>query len=476
MKRVLFMSFAIVALTSSYAQYCHNYGHAFENSVLNRYFYDNTFSSDALNTNNTDAASFIINTTKASDSTPPEPVYRRSSLYPVLLEVDPIFNEPEEEGLFKQAIAAYNKAPFPDKYNDHRLDISSFKFVDYANVSAEELKKIGDENDEAKSRGIDQEYIAATNKFLAEKQIAKGMVAKWFNRQPNGAFDMSLIHERGAYDASAMQVKLASGSVRGMAMLQDAGEELIKNTFVVVNRMRFVKNEPIARAIRDIAHIAAAEIANEITREIVKATAEATYIATKDGYSVWTVSFLYQLEWDDDIANNFYENMWIDQTDLNPERKALFDNTDIFKLKYIGYEKAKSLVLFGTGRSTDEIIEVATIRNIDKTYVKLQKSFDVFKTKSPIVSINPITAKIGMKEGLEGGDKFDVLEMTIDVKTGLTKYEKVGRVKVDKKHIWDNRYVLSEADTELTPESQLNGSQFSGSKKILPGMLLRQVK
>ncbi len=407
----------------------------------------------------------------------PEPVYRRSSLYPILLETDPVFKEEDEAELAKLVMASYAKAPFPDKYNDHRLADVSFRFKDYFSLTPEEAKEAGDEEDEDKGRKKDEKYIAASEKFLKDKSIAKGMVAKWFNRKADGTFDMSLIHERGSYDASAMSVQLASGSIRGMSMLQDAGEELIKNSFVVINRMRFVKNEPIARAVKEIAYIAADQLPSDLTKTLAKTAADVAYNATKDGYSVWTVSYLYQLEWNEDIANNFYENMWMDQTNISEERKNLFETTDIFNLKFIGYEKSKSLVLIGIGRPKEEIIEVATVRNIDRTYVKLQKSFDVFKTKSPIVSTDPITAKIGMKEGVEGGDKFEVLEMVVDPKTGLTKYDVVGQIKADKKLIWDNRYALSPADIDNPEQAKLSGTAFKGGgKKIMAGMLLRQVK
>jgi hypothetical protein len=407
----------------------------------------------------------------------PEPVYRRSSLYPILLETDPVFKEADEAELAKYAAAAYAKAPFPDKYNDHRLAEVSFRFKDYISLTPEEAKELGEEADESKARKKDQKFIAASDKFLKDKKIAKGMVAKWFGRKADGTFDMSMIHDRGSYDASAMSVQLASGSIRGMSMLQDAGEELIKNTFVTINRMMFVKNEPIARAIRDIAYIAADQMKQELLKVATKTAADVAYNATKDGYSVWNVAYLYQLEWNDDIANNFYENMWMDETNISEERKNLFETTDIFSLKFIGFEKSKSVVLIGVGRPKEEIIEVLTIRNIDKTYVKLQKSFDVFKTKTPIVSTEPFVAKIGMKEGVDGGDKYDVLEMVVDKKTGLTKYEKVGQLKADKKLIWDNRYALSPADIDNPEQAKLNGTTFKGGgKKIMAGMLLRQVK
>ncbi|MDD2563656.1 MAG: hypothetical protein PHU27_05520 [Salinivirgaceae bacterium] len=438
-----------------------------------------SYSNVSVLTPQTNTKEVSASTLQQITSDQPEPTYRRSSLYPILLETDPVFKEQDEVELQRLVMESYTKAPFPEKYNDHRLNEVNFRFKDYVSLSPEELAELGDEGDEGdekKGRKKDEKYIAASERFLKEKNIAKGMVAKWFNRKADGTFDMSLIHERGSYDASAMSVQLASGSIRGMSILQDAGEELIKNTFVVINRMRFVKNEPIARAIRDIAYVTASQIKNELAQNLTVNAANIAYNLAKDGYSVWTVSYLYQLEWNDDLANNFYENMWMDESNISEERKHLFETTDIFKLNFIGFEKSKSLVLLGAGKSKEEIIEVATIRNIDRTYVKLQKAYDVFKTKTPIVSTNPIVAKIGMKEGVESGDKFEVLEMVVDKKTGLTKYATVGQIKVNKKQIWDNRYALSPADIDNPEQAKLNGTAFKGSKKIMAGMLIRQVK
>ncbi len=100
----------------------------------------------------------------------------------------------------------------------------------------------------------------------------------------------------------------------------------------------------------------------------------------------------------------------------------------------------------------------------------------MFKTKTPIYSVDPIVAKIGLKEALEPGDKFDVLEQVYDKKTGLTKYDVVATIKVDKKNIWDNRYNMESVE-KIAENAKLVGTEFKGGgKKIMPGMLLRQVK
>lgn len=442
--------------------------------------------------------------------------YRRSSLHTILLDYGNFLKK-------DLVIKSYNLAPFPEKYNDHRLDENTFDPTVYM-LSKEELKamkeaekaeaKEAKENGEKKEKNGDKEKNAekkfpdAIEKYFSDKKIANQMVAKWFNRQDDGAFDMSLIHERGSYDATEMEAQIAKGSIRGLASLKDAGEELIKNTFVVVNKMNFVENEPIAYAAKEIA-IAAASKLPSLGQVAAEAAAEAAYLATKDGYSVWTTSYLYQLEWNDEIANEFYMNMWMDKSNIDAAVKERFDTTSIFKLNYIGFQKAKSVVLLGIGKSPEVIIGQAAIRNVDKGYTKLQKEYDVFKTKTPIYSTDPVIAKIGLKEGVENGDKYEVLEMVLNQKTGLTEYKAVGVVKVDGSNIWDNRYYMGEEDQaavealaeegeeelkaaeegeddkkkskskEEEPEGNrnLDGTHFKGGgKKIMAGMLLRQVK
>ncbi len=397
--------------------------------------------------------------------------YRRSSLHTMLMDFGTFMHK-------DLVIGFYNQAPFPDKYNDHSLEAKIFNPMDYAlSKEAIELMKsagdttnLSDAKEKVKKVEAELPYIIAN--YFNQTKAANQMVAKWFNRQPDGTFDMSLIHERGSYDASAMEAEIAKGSIRGLASLKDAGEELLKNTFIVVNGMNFIENEPYARAVRDVALAAADHISNELARAAAKAAANVTYNATKDGYSVFTTSYLFQLDWNEEVANDFYMNYWVYSDNIDSTRVAAFDTTTIFKLNYVGYQKAKSVVLISAGKEFNDIIQLATIRNIDKGYTKLQKEYDVFKTKTPIINNDPIEAKIGMKEGLEGGEKFDVLEQVWDKHTQTTIYKKVGQVKVDKKNIWDNRYNMGEGDIE-NPE--ISATQFKGAK-VEPGMLLRQVK
>jgi hypothetical protein len=139
----------------------------------------------------------------------------------------------------------------------------------------------------------------------------------------------------------------------------------------------------------------------------------------------------------------------------------------------------------------------------------LQKEYEVFKPKVQLYTAEPITAKIGMKEGLEGGEKFEVLIQKVNPETGKTKYDRVGVITVDKNSIWDNRYAVTEkveanSSSASAPEQvpapapvaeedksekkkdkkeknesngkNLDRTSFKGSGKYYPGMLIRQIK
>jgi hypothetical protein len=158
-----------------------------------------------------------------------------------------------------------------------------------------------------------------------------------------------------------------------------------------------------------------------------------------------------------------------------------FEESDLFSLKYVGVQYNQSLVTFKIGetRTEEQIINLTLVRNLDNAFAKLQKKNDVFKPAVPVATSDPITAKIGMKESIEGGDNFQVLEMIWDDKAGKTTWKKVGTCKVDKKApIWDNRYNAGD-EVEVQKDKKGNliiATTFKGPKNLEPGMLLKQIK
>jgi hypothetical protein len=162
---------------------------------------------------------------------------------------------------------------------------------------------------------------------------------------------------------------------------------------------------------------------------------------------------------------------------INKAKKIAFEHSDIFKLKYIGYEVAWAELLptVFTTKTEEQLVEIASVRAIDAVIAKLQRKFEAFRTKTPLYSNEPLAAKIGLKEGLEKGDKYEVLEQIMD-KNGKTSYKRRGIIKVDKDHIWDNRFMAAEEHQltdNLIPAEDY--TIFKGDSKYYVGSLIRQI-
>ncbi len=372
--------------------------------------------------------------------------YSRSSLYTLMLN-----NQNREHA--NTIKDAFGNTKMLDKFNDHN---------------------IGPYLIDIQYQERDQSSLI-TN-FLDENEIAKEMVAKWFNRNEKGEFNMDLVTERGYYDAKAIDISIAKNSERGMSMLADAGENLIGNTFVIVNDYKFTNKEGVAKKasgwLNTIANVAAYVPGGSTVSNVASYTSVGASVFGK-GYVIKTTSYLYKLVWNDEISTTFYNDYWIDKDNYNPNKKSAFDNSNLFRLELIGSENAwadiQSTVF--TSKSNEELIEIATIKATNKAIAKLQRKFELFRTKSPLLSGDPITAKIGLKEGVEKGDKYEVLEIIQD-ENGNRRYKRVGVIKVDKHKIWDNRFMA----TEENGDSQFEYTTFKGPKnKFIPGMLIRQI-
>lgn len=415
-------------------------------------------------------------------------------------------------------VKAFFDAPFPNKYDELNFGEKSINPTPYALTKEEKvgLKKstsvagdlIGSMGSEAlttfaASQGIaldpatfdldrsllPEEVPVIIQKYLSQNKIANKMVAKWYNRQLDGSFDMNLIFDRGLYNASEKEASIAKKANDGINLLKATGIELLGNTFLVVNRFKFVKNEIPANLTRLGARMISSKLSSPFNT-IANKAADLAYAAASVGYSVQAISYLYKLKWNDSIQSVFDNDLYFEKSNIIPTKKVAFEQSNLFQLEFVGSENASGLVMLdfkSKGRTEETIVKTATIRTIDAVYAKLQKSYDVFMPKTALYSGDPITAKIGMKEGLVGGEKFEVFESTQDLKTGEIRYVSKGKITVDKKMIFDNRYNAGEASTsdvsnsdatssEKTEKPLIDRTTFKGGKNFYAGMLIKQIK
>ncbi|MBL4667854.1 MAG: hypothetical protein JKY30_01150 [Flavobacteriales bacterium] len=377
--------------------------------------------------------------------------YRRSSLYTMMV-YDPLI---EHHETIKNA---FGNLDIPSKFNDH--NVGPYSILSISNIKKQENQ---------------------ISSFLRRNNIAKKMVSKWFNRDAEGKFNMDVIAKRGLYDASAVDKAIASNMARGNAMLADAGEELINKTFIVINDFKFIDKAKKGKFLTNILNDVAKEQAKdgEIGTSLVTGALSFGVKAGAKGYIIRSTSYLYKLEWNEETQAIFYQDYWTDATSFDPEKVNAFNNANNFKLKFIGSQAALADVQSSifSEKSDEDLIKMATIKAIEKAIGKLERKFEEFRTKTPLVSTEPLAAKIGTKEGLEKGDKFEVLEKEIDPETGKATYKRVGVIKVDSKNIWNNSYSPEEMK-QLEKEGKLPKLQytiFKGSGKYYPGQLIKQI-
>lgn len=409
--------------------------------------------------------------------------YRRSSItmLTVVHPADSFSTEIQE---------AVKNMPFPDKYDNNDLGITFLNGTPHADRKADLSSQL--------------------EQYMVNSRFANFLVNNWFNGTETG-FDMKLIEERGYYDATILDVQQALQTVRGKSMLADAGEELLNKTFVLVNDISYVDHQQRAEIVAETSRMVGetaqvvGDAANEVlglfgesgaalgglvasTGSLVNASAgllgDITDMLNISGFVVRINSYLFQLDWNEEAATMFYENYYTanDSNRVN----AFWADTTSFKMKYIGkYEQYTDKGTMYSQKSQSEQMLVTCTRTLDKNIVNLQKKYPEFQVKTPIAEIVTndkgkfvgYRAYIGTKEGITPKSKFQVLEKQQD-ENGRTIYKKVGTLKPAKGQIWDNRYMVSEEDITVSDENakQLTATLLTGTKKLMPGMLLLEGK
>ena len=380
--------------------------------------------------------------------------YRRSSLYSLMINH-------EDQQFSRQIKEAFVKIPIPEKFNNHELSV-----------------KILSMGEKLKGASSNKENEDVTT-FLQRNLVASRLVGKWFNRDvETGACDMELIKERGLYNASEYDRIMAEKSSRSTALLMDAGEDLIGNTFVLVNDIRYVDKSGVGTAIgvglKVLGAVAGAVTGNADMVDLGNSYGDLA--ATYKGFKVKINTFLYRLVWDESTAAIFYKDQYSAKPDKS--KRQNFENArGSYMLRYVGKVESSGKATSFMGIKEDKpelMVRKACQRALDENIASLQHGFEEFRVKSPLASVEPITAFVGMKEGITEDSQFEVLEV-IEKDMGVREYKRVGIIKPAKNMIWDNRYL---ADEEGTIEASLGHTTFKkvSGGDFYSGMLIREIE
>ena len=301
--------------------------------------------------------------------------YRRNALTTML-----VYHPEDEFG--GEIYKAFDSLPIPDKYDDHSVGI---RVIDNSTITGVQRNDTGYYK-ATYGHALTKEELRRnaqyTEELLNYNQMGKRMVAKWFGLQGDTpetmTFNTELIQTRGQYNATDVDVTLALQTTRGLATLSDAGEELLHNTYILVNDITYVTAEQEAAAAKAtvsvIGSIFDAFTGGNSGRDLSNTVAKIADSFT--GFKVKTHSYLYQLEWNDSIAAIFYQMHYTDKPD--PAKiQAFLDDKTTYRVRYVAheYEFDKKSVLKGLYSRT-ELVRTICARSMDKNIVALAKQYE----------------------------------------------------------------------------------------------------
>ena len=405
----------------------------------------------------------LVSTSAIAQDKQDEAIYERNSLYMLMVKHPKYAYNKEIEYVFSTMAK-------PERFNDHSLKVKSVIFS-------------------SKDKDLSDEIAD----MIVKTQLGKRLVGKWFNRNAKtGMMDMELIKERGVYNASAADWVQALHSHRGKALLEDAGEQLIDNTFLVMNDIRYVDRSTTWNTIKEITAAVTAATAAVVAKKagfnLGTLATDSTSVYDKvdwlygtvtdhiKGFAVNVTSYLFKLKWDAESANHFYTELYNDSANYDRNRVKAWNNpAEQYQLEYVGKieNKSSKTVMSGVQTNEDLIRKVCT-RALDKNLADLQHAYEAFRIKAPLLGVDPITVQIGMKEDVQENSEFEVLERVFN-DDGKVSFKRVGVIRPVKGKIWDNRFMASEeqaegADFGFTTFEKVSGGDF------YQGMLIRELK
>jgi hypothetical protein len=304
---------------------------------------------------------------------------------------------------------------------------------------------------------IDQNNNNQINKsdlktFLITK-YSKQIIAKWFSQDQNGNMSDKLINQRGEFSATDKDVNESIGTE--IERIQQIGYDLINKTYLIVFDVTSVKSMNEVYNEKDAKRKKAAALLNTTYTPVER---------SEEGYEIDYSARVFKLLWNDSISSLFYSKNFLDfkTTENRSEIRKSFENSS-YPLQYIdevtGFlsstqsNKNESYV-FNKRKSLDELLNDAALKIHDEVFYKFSKKIDDFRVKVALKSDYPTLAKIGSKEGIYMGQKFNVY-----FKKGDEIKRKKGVVRV--KRIVNNNIV---ADGQM-PSSrffQVGGRKIKG--------------
>ncbi|MBE9487548.1 MAG: hypothetical protein IMY73_00020 [Bacteroidetes bacterium] len=301
------------------------------------------------------------------------------------------------------------------KWNKEIVSASSnydYSKFDINEIDSKELKLDGLSPNGDRAKFIDS--------LVENSDLGKEVISYWFGRKANGEMNVDRVAKRAVYNANDADYDNSIASKRGTAMIEDMGFDLVKSSYI------FVIDNP-----------------------------RIEYSRKNKSYDINSVLYVFRVEYTQEIEASIFET-WINESDtpkVRDHKNKCFNNIKI-PLK---------LVYTTKNASSSSDINLAFKYIYDGLFYNLEKDMESMAVGSYIENVNPITAKIGTKEGLKNGRRYFAYKY---------KEGRDGELKKVKKGVLRATVIADNKNTDLgkTPESsfyQIAGGTLREGYSIL---------
>ncbi len=336
-----------------------------------------------------------------------------------------------------QACTQLAKLAVPEKFYDNTVEpkiLSVPNQRDAFSVTTGLVKRLSDQK---------------VTDLLQQNKIGQKIIAKWFNRQPDGTFNVNVLKERGMFNANDADFTVASASKRGESALMDMGMGLIDKSYVMV-----------------------VDFDQLMTMDQVYTQQEVpSEKRIMNGFKATVNAYIYKLNFNDSVAAYFFQDYWTSTP--NPIKISAFEAAKFPFIPVQHIQKEVMGVQYNPGqalapkvqKTSDELLQML-IQTVQQAVINdIEKKNDEFRVKAFVSAVKPIAAKIGKKEDLKFDQRYFVYENR-ERNNGSLASKRRAVVKAMK--VVDNRK-LATGDTEPSLFYQI-----AGGKVDAYGMFMEQ--
>lgn len=264
--------------------------------------------------------------------------------------------------------------------------------------------------------------------FVLKEKLGNEIIAYIYNRKADGSFDDRILTQRGQYNAVDQDV-INTSVAKVSAMSLQWGEALVNSSYVIVLDFYNLKTSTSGNS---------------------------------TSYSAYASAYAYKIEADQDVLYDFYSKAWADVTSTSEEKakaRAAFDALD-FKMTPV-------VTVTASGSSSgDSASMVKAINDAYESIVyELENNISTWQTAASVIKTRPLAAKIGKKEGVKNGSRFQAYSYKED-RNGNLQSVKHGMVRAT---VVSNNLGIATGQTQPSLFYQISGVQ-----NIKEGYVLKQ--